>query len=220
MGKKDKLYVVLILGAILFVAGGSQVREVQDAKELPDWTTLIRSEVEKERTSAREIVLLDRKERIEKLLSVVNSPVQPGEAFYSSTTSRNISIFLLGQLRAKEAVPTLMEWLFPRGGQALIRGELLMFSHAGYALVEIGLPSVPPLIELLASEADAAEREQAIKIVVSIKGLRETEVMFEELLASERDSAKKEKLEVVQATLQKPKLRKTLEKLIRRRGSR
>jgi hypothetical protein len=45
MEKKDKLYVVLILAAILFIAGGSQVRESQDAKEVPDWRTLMRSEV-------------------------------------------------------------------------------------------------------------------------------------------------------------------------------
>jgi hypothetical protein len=246
MKKRSAAYLVVsLVAALLVVAGfGSQwwpaeqkvavenrsvgsadnppgrASQESDDQNVPGWKALIVSDAPQERVFGQRALLDSRKQTVEYLLSVVSSPVETGEQFYESTSSRNIAIFLLGTLRAREATGELTKWLAAKPGQGQTVWEEMMFSPAGYALVEIGLPSVPPLIELLGSEADAHLREQCIKIIVSIKGLRETEVMFEELIASETSSAKKEKLEAVQAMVQEPKFRKTLEKLSRRRSSR
>jgi hypothetical protein len=144
---------------------------------------------------------------------VVNSPVEEGEQFYTSSTSRNIAISLLGKLRAKEAVTDLTRWLTPKTGQGLTFWEEMMFSPAGYALAEIGLPSVPPLFHLLKVEGNVALREQCIKIIVSIKGLPETELLLEDIFAKETDNSKRENLKSAQDLLKNPKFRKILENI-------
>jgi hypothetical protein len=246
MKKRGAVYLVVSLGAaVLVVAGfGSQwwpadqkvaienrsvgsggspagrASQESDDEKVPMWKRLIVSDVVEQRMAGQRALLDNGKQTVEYLLSVLNSPVETGEQFYESTSSRNIAISLLGSLRAREATGELTKWLTAKPGQGQTVWEEMMFSPAGYALVEIGLPSVPPVIELLASDGDAHLREQCIKIIVSIKGLRETEVMLEDLLASETSLAKKEKLEAVQAMLQDPKFRKALEKLSRRGSSR
>lgn len=176
-----------------------------DEKNAPHWRTLITSHIEKERTSVHRTVLNNRRETIRHLLSVLNSPVEEGEQFYGSVTSRNIAIFLLGKLRTREAVGDLTKWLLPRPGQGLIVDELSMLSPAGYALVEIGLPSVPALLEVIKSGRNSALREQCIKIIVSILGQIHTQLLFEDALAKETDSAKGKNLKAALDLLHDPK---------------
>ncbi|MHC4867924.1 MAG: HEAT repeat domain-containing protein [Planctomycetota bacterium] len=194
--------------------GPSRRDEAQ--KEL-DWKTLIVSDNPKDRTLADQLVEDTRKGTIEHLLCVVNSPVEPPEPFYNSMTSRSIAISLLGRLRAKEAVPALMRCLFPRPGQGVKVSEPPVFSPAGFALIEIGLPSVAPLIESLKSDKLPAYRRARIKIIVRIKGLRETELLLEELIAHETNGAKKDNLKVAQALLEDAKFLKILENLDKQR---
>jgi len=124
----------------------------------------------------------------------------------------------LVKLRAKEAVEDLTKWLSPKPGQVLIFGdfESYLFSPAGYALVEIGLPSVTHLAELLKSEGASPLREQCIKIIVCIKGIPETELFLEDILAKETDNSKKENLKAVQRLLKEPKFRKIVEKVYKK----
>jgi len=214
MTKKDvTLYAVIIITVGLLLLLTYRPGESDEAKIAADWKTLIISDVEKERMSARRFFLDNRKQTIEYLLSVLNSPVKEGEQFYTSTTSRNISISLLGRLRAKEAVADLMKWLIPKPGQGMVVDEEMMFSPAGYALAEIGLPSVPPLFHLLKAEGNVALREQCIKIIVRIKGLPETELLLEDILAKETDNSKRENLKSAQDLLKNPKFRKILENI-------
>lgn len=212
MRKKITVCALLVFAASLLPIA-CRPRESDEEEKVRGWKTLITSDIEKERVSSQRTVLYNRQERIKYLLLVVNSPVEEGEQFYSSVTSRNIAIFLLGQLRAKEATADLTKWLTPKPGQGLFVSEELVFSPAGYALVEIGLPSVSPLVELLKSERADALCEQCIKIIVSIKGLPETELLFEDILAKETDNSKRENLKSAQNLLKNPKFRKILENI-------
>jgi HEAT repeat protein len=218
MKKKDiiMLYTVAIIAAGLLFSLTCRPKESDEDKKVPDWKTLIVSDIEKERTSALNVVLGNRRKTVEYLLLVVNSAVEEGEPFYSSTTSRNIAISLLGKLRAKEAVEDLTKFLTSKPGQTLFITEARMFSPAGYALVEIGLPSVTHLVELLKSEGAAPLREQCIKIIVSIKGMPETELLLEDVLAKETDDSKRENLKAVQDLLKDPKFRKIVENVYKK----
>lgn len=139
------------------------------------------------------------------LISVVNGPIKEGEDFLSNNTPRNTAIYLLGKLRSKEAVQHLIKRLNPMAGQNTKIMNLKIFTPAGFALIEIGLPSVPPLIELLKTEKNIVFREEYIKIIVAIKGIPETELLFEEMLKKEKDSAKIENIKAAQELLKDPK---------------
>ena len=210
--RKEKInfYIIIIIISSLLLLLNCKPKKSSDGEKAEDWRTLITSDNEKERTSAQRKWLIDRQETIHYLVSVVKMPVKNGEPFYSSTTSRNIAIFLLGNLRAKEAVADLTKWLSPKPGQGLKMSEPYIFSPAGYALVEIGLPSIPFLVDLIKSEENTVLREQCIKIIVSIKGLRETELLFEDVVSKETDATKRENLKVVQDMFKDPKFREIL----------
>jgi len=208
--EKINIYIIIIIISSLLLLLNCKPKKSSDGGKAQDWRTLITSDNEKERMSAQRKWLIDRQETIEYLLSVIKTPIKDGEPFYSSTTSRNIAIFLLGKLRAKEAVTELTKWLIPKPGQSLVISEEQMFSPAGCALVDIGLPSIPPLLELLKSEEASILREQCIKIIVSIKGLRETELLFEDVVSKETNTAKRENLKVAQDMLKDPKFREIL----------
>jgi len=214
MSKNNTICTILILIASIFSATAVSRVASRDDKNVPDWKTLIRSDIKKDRISARQTVLDNRKETIRYLLSVVKSPIEEGENFFTSTTSRNIAISLLGKLRAKEAVADLSEWLSPKGGQATTTWAPPILTPAGYALFEIGLPSVPPVLNLLKTEKpNSLYREQYIKIIVCIKGLAETELLFEDALAKEADPTKKENLKLSLDFLKDPRFRKILQRV-------
>jgi hypothetical protein len=208
--EKINIYIFIMIISSLLLLLNCKPQKSSDGEKAQDWRTLITSDNEKERASAQQMVVDRRRQTIGYLLSVVNSPVKEGEEFYSSVTSRNIAIFLLGKLRAKEAVTELAEWLVPKPGQRQTIWELRMFSPAGCALVEIGLPSVPVLVGVIKSGGNSALREECIKIIVSIKGLRETDILFEDVVEKETDATKRENLKVAQDMMKDPKSREIL----------
>jgi hypothetical protein len=184
-----------------------------EEKKVDQWKILLISDIQEERISAQQAVLNSRKDRITYLLSVVNSPVEKGEPFFITSSSRNIAIYLLGKLRAREAVVDLTKWLTPKPKQSQWRLDSLLLSPAGMALFEIGLPSVPYVVEVLKSaetDGNIELRRQCVKIIVSIKGLPETDLLFEEALATESVSAKRDKLKAVLDLLRDQKFRKIL----------
>lgn len=160
--------------------------------------------------------------------------VVPNEPFYSSATPRNMAISLLGELRAAEAVPALAGWLRPRPGQNMIMLELTDLSPAGSALVKVGQPAVPALLDILASVGVSSEwkrtavtepdrvhvrfvgpprerysplGDQCLRILVRIKGLEETEAGLKRYIAAETDDARKKNLEDALSALSRPSLR-------------
>ena len=129
-------------------------------------------------------------------MSVVNSPVQEGELFHYTRQGgpREMAIYLLGRLRAEEAVEDLMEWLTPRPGQAWLT-EPVRYSPAGRALIEIGLPSVRPLAELVRLKANTRNGQEAIALMMEIKGKEEAQLMFARMADEEQDPEKRRNLQ-------------------------
>jgi hypothetical protein len=167
----------------------------QDTQKSPDWSALILSKDEKERASGRRAVITQYSETVVTLLKIVEGPVKEGEFYYSSATSRNIAIRLLGKLRAKSAVSHLMGWLVPKKGQALDTGEEMKYGHAGYALVEIGLPAVPPLLEKVKGQGVTTLGKECMKVITTIKGKDEVSFLIKALLEKEKDKKAKENIQ-------------------------
>jgi hypothetical protein len=197
------LIIVLVAGLLLSVLCWS--RPFDEEKRTADWKTLVTSRLENDRVHAQHLVLDDRKDVIEYLVSVINSPLRPHEDFYTSTTSRNIAILLLGKLRAKEAIADLTNWLSPKPGQGLTIDSEPMYSPAGDALVEIGSPSVPPLLQLLKSASNGPLRREYLKIIGSILGQAHTQLLLEHALAKENSATKTDNLKAALDLLSDPK---------------
>jgi hypothetical protein len=177
---------------------------------------------ERERIASRKAALEERKETIDALLAIVRSPVEEGEEFYNAGTTRNIAIFLLGRVRAKEAVTDLIGCLSLKPGHdsTIDDFSLAILNPAARALVEIGLPVVPHVLDVI-TEAEGVDgygvREQCMRIIVAIKGLRGTELLFEDLVGRETDASKLKNLKAAQEVLEHPKLRRGFENIDERR---
>ena len=107
------------------------------------------------------------------LISMLHKELEPREEYYNTVTPRNLAIRALGKLRAREAVPALIEWLEPKAGQICVMDQLMCFGHAGYALVEIGPPAVRPLLDKIRTEEESALEGDCVKIAVGIIGIEE-----------------------------------------------
>jgi hypothetical protein len=161
-----------------------------------DWLVLMRAPREGLRLNARESALRERRDLVERLLAVANQPIVEGEEFWNSGTSRNVAITVLGRYRAVEAVPSLMRWLVVQKGQSSSLSELRVFSHAAEALVEIGLPALPPLVDKLASEGRKTPLgDMCVKTVVAILGPETAEFKLKSLSEKEADVGKKRNLQ-------------------------
>jgi len=208
---RNSIFAIIILCIVLIFSVAFSYNEKKDEKERPDWNILIKSDDEKERAMAKKIVSEQYNENVEYLISIVNEPLKENEEFYASNTPRNISFYLLGKLRAKKAVPALLDWLIPKTGQRQTIDEIQLFSPAGYALIEIGLPSVPPLVDLLKTSQNTFSREKYIKIIVAIKGIPETEFLFNNILAKETSPEKIENIKTALGLLKDLKYQKIFE---------
>ncbi len=193
------------------------------------WIQRLTSEDERERREARVSLVADREKTIASLLSIVSKPVTEREPFLLSNTPRNMAMSLLGRLRAKEAVPDLVSWLEPRKGQSFVVFEEPALSPAGYALVEIGLPSVTPVLEIIrqkgCSSPDTRKRivegtrirfepqklekysplgDEALRIIAWIKGVEETGFTLRKAIEAETDATTKENLQSALTLLNHP----------------
>lgn len=195
------LMAAMLAAALVFSASFAQ----KDENKTQGWEKMIASRDYAERKAGMQIVLDQYNKIVKDLMDIVNSPVKDGAQFYNYNTSRNMCIYLLGKLRAQEAVPSLIKWIVPEPNQVVIFSESLMFSPAGQALIDIGLPSIPPVAELLKQEKNISYRDEYLKIILAIKGRAETEFFLENMLAKEKDQTKIENIKAAQALLKDPK---------------
>jgi hypothetical protein len=232
------LLAVALLCAAGFVAVG--VGAPASPHQGEDWRTLIVSRNVADWERAVDIVRQERRATVAALLTAIDRPVSKGEPFVFRTP-RNAAIGLLGELRAAEAVPALIGWLGSKPGQ----------SHAGYAgalppaeaaLIEIGNPAVPALLDILASTGVSSEPkgeyvhelrdgvgytryvgpplehvsrhgDMSLLILVGIKGLEETEAGLRRWVAAESDPTRKKNLQDALEALSRPSLRNGFEKM-------
>ena len=222
------------MGLIAAILAGRALAQAPGQGE--DWRQLIVSSIEADRDRAADLVVQERRETVSALLQVLSMPVKQREPYYSSSTPRNTAIRLLGELRAPEAVPALAEWLIPRPGQSLNVMELTDLPPAGMALVKIGMPAGPGVLDILASNGVSSEDARTkvvdgihvryvgpkpqrssplgdgcLRVLVRIKGLEETEVALRKAIAAETDEARKRNLEDALSALSRPGLRGVFE---------
>ena len=186
------LVVLLVAGLVGYSRGGGTEGGRRTA------FALLNSDASEERLRARALILEDRRQTIEGLLTIIRAPVDEGEPFYISGTPRNLAIDLVGRLRAKEAVPELVDILLPKPGHSTDTSRLMFFGHAGYALVRIGLPSVAPVLERLKTLERWGDRDPYLRVLVAIEGAARAEERLRQSI--EREPAGKTR-ENLQATL-------------------
>lgn len=216
MQKKIFILIIIIIFISTFLTDLCFPEKTNEAKKESNWQELIKSEKTKDRESARDILFNERKDTVDFLLSIVNSPLKEGEEFYNYYNSRNTAITLLGTFRAKEAVKALTQWLAAKPGQSMTVDEIHLYTPAGAALVEIGLPSIIPVIERMKQGEDLYGYffyNECIDVLVSIKGVQETEHLLESSIAKEADPEKKNNLQIGLEFMKEPERHAWLEDL-------
>jgi len=191
MKKTNFLFIKVI--SLLFFAAFVFYYSSAEAANLR-WLTLIKSKKDSERRKGEIIVLEQRDAIIKGLLSVVDSPVEKNESFFSKTP-RNTAILLLGKFRATEAIPSLVKWLVPKEGQDTTVWAGDINSPAGSALAKIGLPAVDSLIEVIKSEKPSALTEECAQVIFRILGTELAEAKLQNAIAAGKDEQKKNNIE-------------------------
>jgi hypothetical protein len=117
-----------------------------------------------------------------------------------TSSSKNIqaaSIYLIGRHRFSEAAEELTRRIdFAPSTQPWIGSEPLWEKYpAMEALITIGLPSIPPTIELLATDSNDLRRSLAVKVVLHVQGPDVSGFILERAYAKERDPKRKANLQ-------------------------
>jgi hypothetical protein len=232
---------VLVLALVFICSCGSfaALLRGEAEKDGRQWQRLLAGPTEKDWDRAAEMVTEERRASIAELMRVASSPKTDNEPFYGSS-ARNTAIALIGQLRAPEAVPALAQLLSAKAGQSVLRDGLSSLSPAGKALVDIGMPAVPAVLDILAAVGVSSEDkgtyvhgerpgvgetwrvgpplekssplgDQCLRIVVRIKGLEETEAGLRRWIAAEPDARRRKNLQDALEALSRPALRKGFE---------
>lgn len=189
------LIVLLVAGLVAHSRGG----EGEGGGESP--FALLRSRSSAERLRARALIVEARRQTLGELLTIIRAPVDEGEPFYISGTRRNLAVDLLGRLRAKEAVPELVDILLPKPGHSTDTSRLMFFGHAGYALVRIGLPSVAPVLERLKTLERWGDRDPYLRVLVAVEGAAGAEERLRQSIEREPAGKTRENLQAGLADL-------------------
>lgn len=223
--RKTIIFLVMLFAVLIFSASffqkeiKSTIRTVdKEEKGTQDWKKLIYSEDSNDRQLAKKMVLDQYKDTIEYLITVADSPIKEGEYHDNYGTSRNIAIYLLGKLKAKEAISCLVSWLAPREGQKINLYSSwydVYHSPAMYAMIDIGLPSVPVFANFLKEQDNAPIIIDNISIIAAIKGIPETKLLIDEMLKKEEEPKKKENLQKAQDLMNDPKELGWIENIVR-----
>ena len=155
----------------------------------------LKSDKWKVREEAFKGLLKERKDRVQQLIALAAKEVQGFElrvgdwimVEYPWHDSKHLAIILLGDLRAAEGVPVLVENLEynnPRTMDATkdetFVGEGVPFYPATDALIKIGMPSVGPLVEKLRGYSeDCLGRYLCLVMLKQILGLKLAEARLQ-----------------------------------------
>lgn len=142
-----------------------------------------------------------RKQLIAKLIAILNSTNAPEVKVHA--------VVVLGQYRAAEAVPILVqhfEWDdVLHGGfyNGFVKLEEMLEKDrpVSGALMNIGEPAVPALMEKIAQIDDAKVARKCVAICRRIEGLEVTQFRLQNNLNKETDQKKKERIQSAQETL-------------------
>jgi|GEM_PF-2082704 len=136
-------------------------------------------------------IMGDRKDMVRKLIELVD----PANAEKYSDETRSAAAFLLGEFRAREAVPVLSKALRnPLGPSDIWDGspyDVPIFS----ALAKIGRPAVPAMIKNVEASDDELLRKRSLGVLSHVLGgKRRTLELLAKLQARAKDEKKIERI--------------------------
>lgn len=126
----------------------------------------LRSENSKTRDQTVDAVLRNRKSVIEQLIPLID----PANAKNYSDETRSVAAYLLGELRATEAVPVLSRALADPPGRNIFPDISRYDTPVFHALVKIGRPAVPALIEHVKTSDNETLRKNTLDVLYHVLG--------------------------------------------------
>jgi hypothetical protein len=175
------LFAIVLSDLPLLAAGGKAKHNLPLAR--------LCSTNDEERIEAFRDALAARREAIKLLTNMVNEPIVDGEQFDHAAEGRCCAILLLGQMRAKQAIDSLIPCLVPRPGQIpAAQYSIRVFSFAAHSLAEIGEPSVGPLVERMLHEDDYELVRACFMALVKIRGIEEGKMLLAETMKKGNNS--------------------------------
>jgi|SRR5579862_7288732 len=117
--------------------------------------------------------------------------------------------FLLGEYRADQAVGDLAAIIKLQNDEDMEHRHLPLWTKypAYEALIKIGAPAIPLMVEKLESEQDAAARLLEVSVIRGVYGAEIGKVVLERAEARQTDSSKKAKLsEALKLIQERPRL--------------
>jgi hypothetical protein len=162
-------------------------------------------------------ILKERQEAIKKLTELAGMPgkgwrnkeVGLDYTEYPSHDAKHLAMLLLGDLRASEGVPVLLENIEYRVPKFMALGyELGPVEGPGWhpaveSLIKIGMPAVGPVIEKLGTYAqDCLGRRLCLVVLKEILGPRLAKIRIEIAVEEAKDDAARAKLKAALAQLE------------------
>jgi hypothetical protein len=165
----------------------------------------LRSENSNDRLAARRAIMARRKE----LIAWLEGTIRELAATEKKATVRT-AMQVLGDLRSVESVPLLADHLSFHVVESLIT-RIPTFADgrpAAGALIEIGLPSVGPVLDKATSSDDEKVHKIAAVVVCQIQGRKWGTVTIDERIERETDSRAKQRLSQVRKHIESGKAEK------------
>ena len=166
-GNQGWLWTGVLGTALLFVLAATATTAPQPDEEktmIPIDDLL--SQQPRTRDRAVDAILRDRKSVIEQLIPLID----PANAKKYSDETRSAAAYLLGKLRAVEAVPVLSQALADPPGP-LFFGDISRYdSPVWTALVKIGRPAVPEMIKNLETSENKILRKRSMDVLNHVLG--------------------------------------------------
>lgn len=155
-------------GACAFIAITTATALAGQEKEkvLMMRTDDLRSEEARIRDSAVDAILAERKATIERLIPLID----PANAEKYSDETRAAAAYLLGEMRASEAAPVLAKALADQIGRDLVSNFDRYDDPVFGAIIKIGKPAIPALIENVRSTDDESFQYVSLAALGQILG--------------------------------------------------
>jgi hypothetical protein len=158
------------------------------------------------RKAAYQEQMLRREETIRQLLAVFEAK-DPDSSWIDPESSVGLAIRLLGEMRASEAVPSLLKWAYPPQVSFSVNATSALTVLEGrppayLALVRIGKPAEPALLEALKQPLDKPSSAASIRILKEIEGPKCAVIILEDAISKESNVAAKANLQAALKALQ------------------
>jgi hypothetical protein len=191
----------LILTALISAVRAGSTDPVSPPGDQPAWLVGLQAKDKDTRDKTVDSVLLARKEMIKKLLTVVD----PGGVKVEEEDSPRVAaIYLLGELRAEEAVPLLSKMLTDPLGPSVFTRVVRYGDPVGGALEKIGRPAVPGMIENIETTDDGALRAASLGVLSHVLGgTKHVLELLDKLKARARDGTVIKRIEAARAYVEK-----------------